>query len=135
MGPLAGEPGKEASHALHQLRQSLFPDDNFCRKCGASLRNVRVPAARNGSQLPVVWRGMMPVLARSAAVFALSALLPILLRMTAKRAVHLPAVLAGPLAGKKKAGRLPATRKDDHEAEGTVAIRETFLLRRITFRR
>jgi hypothetical protein len=89
----------------------------------------------NGSQLPVVWRGMMPVVARSAAVFALSALVPILLRMTAKRAVHLPSLLARPLAGKKKAEQLPATREDDHGAEGTVAIRETFLLRRITFRR
>jgi hypothetical protein len=110
-------------------------DDNFCRKCGASLRNVRVPAARNGSQLPVVWRGMLPVVARSAAVFALSALVPVLLRMTAKRALHLPSLLARPLPAKKKSRELAATRKDDHEAEGTVAIRETFLLRRITFRR
>ena len=110
-------------------------DDNFCRKCGASLRNVRVPAARNGSQLPAVWRGMLPVVARSAAVFAASALLPILLRMTARRAVRLPSLLARPLPAKKKARELPATPEDDHVPEGTVSIRETFLLRRITFRR
>jgi hypothetical protein len=66
-------------------------DDNFCRKCGASLRNVRVPAARNGSQLPVAWRGAMPVVARGAAVFALGAVIQMLLRMVGRRAVQLPA--------------------------------------------
>ncbi len=110
-------------------------DDNFCKKCGASLRNVRVPAARNGSQLPVVWRGMMPVVARSAAIFALSSILPILLRLTARRAAQLPALLARPLPAKKKARELPKTREEDQVAEGTVAVRETFLLRRITIRR
>jgi hypothetical protein len=110
-------------------------DDNFCRKCGGSLRNVRVPAARNGSQLPVAWRSAMPVVARGAAVLALGAAVQMLLRMLGRRAVHLPALLIRRQPAKKKTNRLPARRDGEEQPEGSYAVQETLLLRRTTLRR
>jgi hypothetical protein len=110
-------------------------DDNFCRKCGASLRNVRVPAARNGSQLPVAWRSAMPVVAQGAAVLALGAAVQMLLRMLGRRAVHLPALLIRRQPAKKKTNRLPARRDGEEQPEGSYAVQETLLLRRTTLRR
>ena len=110
-------------------------DDNFCRKCGASLRNVRVPAARSHSQLPVAWRGAMPVVARGAAVFALGAVIQMLLRMVGRRAVSVPASLVKRRPAKKKAGRLPARKDGEEQPEGSYAVQETLFLRRIILRR
>ena len=110
-------------------------DDNFCRKCGASLRNVRVPAARNGSQLPVVWQSAMPVVARGAAIFALGAVIQMLLRTLGRRAVHVPASLARRQPDKKKASRLPARKEEETQPEGSYAVQETLFLRRIILRR
>jgi hypothetical protein len=110
-------------------------DDNFCRKCGTSLRNVRVPAARNGSQLPVAWRSAMPVVARGAAVLALGAAIRVLLRMVGRRAAQVPASLAKRQLAKKKASRLPARKEEDDQPEGSYAVQETLFLRRIILRR
>jgi hypothetical protein len=110
-------------------------DDNFCRKCGASLRNVRVPATRNGSQLPVAWRGAMPVVARGAAVFALGAVIQMLLRMVSRRAVSVPASLVKRRPAKKKGNRLPAKKDGEDQPEGSYAVQETLFLRRIILRR
>ncbi len=110
-------------------------DDNFCRKCGTSLRNVRVPAARNGSQLPVAWRSAMPVVARGAAIFALGAAIRMLLGMVGRRAVQVPASLAKRQPAKKKASRLPARKDGEAEPEGSYAVQETLFLRRIILRR
>ena len=110
-------------------------DDNFCRKCGASLRNVRVPAARNGSQLPVAWQSAMPVVARGAAVFALGAAAQMLLRMLGRRAVQVPASLVKRQPAKKKASRLPVRKEEEEQPEGSYALQETLFLRRIILRR
>lgn len=110
-------------------------DDNFCRKCGASLRNVRVPAARDGSQFPVAWQSAMPVVARGAAVFALAAGTRMLLGMVARHALRLPALLARQRPAKKKGNRLPARKSEEDEPEGSYAVQETLFLRRITLRR
>jgi hypothetical protein len=110
-------------------------DDNFCRKCGTSLRNVRVPAARDGSQLPVAWRSAMPVVAQGAAVFALGAAAQMLLRMVGRRAVQLPASLIKGQPAKKKASRLPVKKQEEDQPEGSYAVQETLFLRRITLRR
>lgn len=110
-------------------------DDNFCRKCGASLRNVRMPAARDGSQLPVAWRSAMPVVAQGAAIVALGAAIRMLLRMVGRRAVQLPASLARRQPAEKKASRLPATKEEKDQPEGSYAVQETLFLRRITLRR
>jgi hypothetical protein len=110
-------------------------DDNFCRKCGASLRNVRVPAARNGSQLPVAWQSAVPVVARGAAIVAFGAVIRMLLGMLGRRVVHLPAALASRQPAKKKTGRLPVRKEEETEPQGSYAVQETVFLRRIILRR
>ncbi len=110
-------------------------DDNFCRKCGTSLRNVRMPAARDSSQLPVAWRSAMPVVAQGAAVFALGAAAQMLLRMLGKRAVQLPTSLVKRQMAKKKTSRLPVRKGEEEQPEGSYAVQETVFLRRIILRR
>jgi len=118
-------------------------DDNFCRKCGATLRNVRLPAARNGSNLPAVSRGgsVLPAMAQGAAIFALSAAFPILVRVLASRAVRLPLVLARPFlrspkVSTKKGARLPVRRQEEEDEAGVIyAFRETVFIKKITLRR
>ncbi|MGQ9572161.1 MAG: zinc ribbon domain-containing protein [Dehalococcoidia bacterium] len=109
-------------------------DDNFCRKCGASLRNVRVPAARNGSQLPVAWQSAVPVVAQGAAIVALGAVIQMLLRALGRRAVRLPALLTGRQPA-KKASRFPVRKGEGEEPEGSYDVQETLFLRRIILRR
>jgi hypothetical protein len=118
-------------------------DDNFCRKCGATLRNVRLPAARNGSQLPAVSRSgnVLPAMAQGAAIFALSAAFPILVRVLASRAVRLPVVLLRPFlrwpkVSTKKAARLPVRREEAEDEAGVIyAFRETVFIKKIALRR
>ena len=118
-------------------------DDNFCRKCGATMRNVRLPAARNGSQLPAVSRGsnVLPAMAQGAAIFALSAAFPILVRVLASRVVRLPLVLVRPFlrlpsVSTKKAARLPVRREELEDEPGVIyAFRETVFVKKITLRR
>jgi hypothetical protein len=99
------------------------------------LRNVKVPAARNGSQLPVAWQSAMPVVARGAAVFALGAVIQMLLRTLGRRAVQVPATLAKRQPAKKKGSRLPARKDEEDQPEGSYAVQETLFLRRIILRR
>ena len=118
-------------------------DDNFCRKCGATLRNVRLPAARNGSQLPAVGRGgsVLPAMAQGAAIFALSAAFPFLMRVLASRAVRLPVVLVRPFlrwpkVSTKNAARLPIRREEAEDEAGVIyAFRETVFIKKIAQRR
>jgi hypothetical protein len=116
-------------------------DDNFCRKCGAILRNVRLPAARNNSQLPAVSRGVVPAMAQGAVIFALSAAFPILVRVLASRAVRLPVVLVRPFlrwpkASTKKTARLPVRREEEEDESGVIyAFRETIFVKKIAMRR
>jgi len=119
-------------------------DDNFCRKCGATLRNVRLPAARNGSNLPAVGRGggnVLPAVAQGAAIFALSAAFPILVRVLASRAVRLPLVLVRPFLrwpkmATRKPARLPARRDELEDEPGVIyAFRETVFIKKIPLRR
>jgi hypothetical protein len=119
-------------------------DDNFCRKCGATLRNVRLPAARNGSNLPAVSRGgsnVLPAMAQGAAIFALSAAFPILVRVLASRAVRLPLVLVRPFLrlpslSTKKTARAPVRRDELEDEPGVIyAFRETVFIKKIPLRR
>lgn len=118
-------------------------DDNFCRRCGATLRNVRLPAARNGSNLPAVSRGgssVLPAVAQGAAIFALSAAFPILVRVLGSRVVRLPLVLARPLLRlpklSTKKARLPARRDEPEDEPGVIyAFRETVFIKKIPLRR
>ncbi len=115
-------------------------DDNFCGKCGATLRNVRLPAARNGSHVPAVSRSLVPAMAQGAAIFALSAAFPIVVRVLASRAVRLPVLLLRPLlrwpASSKKTTRLPARREETEDEAGVIyAFRETVFIKKIAPRR
>ena len=118
-------------------------DDNFCRKCGATLRNVKLPAVRNGSHLPAVNRGgnVLPAMAQGAAIFALSAAFPIVVRVLASRVVRLPLVLARPFLrwpglSPKRKSRLPARREEAEDEPGTIyAFRETVFIKKIVLRR
>ncbi len=117
-------------------------DDNFCRKCGATLRNVRLPTVRNGSNLPAVSHGgnMLPAMAQGAAIFALSAAFPILVRVLTSRAVRLPLALTRPLLrfsglSSKKAARSPARLDEDDESGVIYAFRETVFIKKMPERR
>src|SRR3990172_6741755 len=44
--------------------------DSYCRRCGAELRNLRLPVKRSPAQ-PTVWSQAAPVLARGVALVAL----------------------------------------------------------------
>jgi len=107
------------------------------------MRNVRLPAARNGSQLPAVGRGsnVLPAMAQGAAIFALSAALPIVVRVLASRAVRLPLVLVRPFLrlprlSTKKSGRLPVRRDELEDEPGVIyAFRETVFIKKIVLRR
>jgi len=44
--------------------------DSYCRRCGAEMRNLRLPVKRPIAQ-PTVWRQAAPVLARGVALVAL----------------------------------------------------------------
>ena len=116
-------------------------DDNFCRKCGATLRSVRLPAVRNGSQLPAVSRNVVPAMAQGVAIFAVSAAFPILVRVLASRAVRLPLVLVRPFlrwptTSTKKTARLPVRREEEEDGAGIIyAFRETIFVKKIAPRR
>jgi hypothetical protein len=77
----------------------------------------------------------MPVVARGAAVFALGAVIQMLLRVAGRRAVSVPASLVKRQPAKKKTGRLPARKDGEEQPEGSYAVQETLFLRRIILRR
>jgi hypothetical protein len=77
----------------------------------------------------------MPVVARGAAIFAVSAAVQMLLRMLGRRAVQLPVSLIRGQTAKKKTNRLPAKREEETQPEAPYAVQETLLLRRTTLRR
>jgi hypothetical protein len=77
----------------------------------------------------------MPVVARGAAVFALGAVIQMLLRMVGRQVVQLPASLARRQPAKKKPSRLPARKGEEDQPEGSYAVQETLFLRRIILRR
>lgn len=105
-------------------------DDNFCRRCGAGLRNRRLPARRS-VLAPALWRRAAPALAQGAAMLALGVAAEWLLRSAAKRALGLSARPARTLERRRA---LPARREELLPAGG-VAMSETLILRRVTLRR
>ncbi|HEU4759897.1 MAG TPA: zinc ribbon domain-containing protein [Dehalococcoidia bacterium] len=102
-------------------------DDNFCRRCGATTRNSRLPVQRRG-QPPVVWRRAAPAVVRGAALVAAGVAAEWLLRTAARRALG----LALPPAHPK--GRALVTRRRS-QPDGGVAVSETVVMRRVIVRR
>jgi hypothetical protein len=66
---------------------SMSADDNFCRKCGAALDVIDVPAVRGEAVPAKVWRGAGPALVRGAALVAAGAMLRVVLGQAAKVAL------------------------------------------------
>ena len=109
------------------------PEDNFCRNCGLSLQEQRLPSVTGGGRVPAVWQPSLPTtIAKGAAVVAAGALtqriLGGLLRQAARRG--------------SKTARTPAKRgkgeivsREEPMAEDVQVVSETFLLRRISIRR
>lgn len=109
------------------------PEDNFCRECGLSLTDERLPSVRNGRTLPVAWRPPLPVAVVKGAAFVVAGTLAeVLLRRLVRGAVR-----RRPWRAKTPARREPA-QVEPHEAsmpDDTQMVSETLLLRRVRFRR
>ncbi len=106
---------------------------SYCRNCGAALpsragRNLRLPVKRTPAY-PSLWRQAAPVLARGAALVALGVAAEVALNALAKGALRLPA-----LRRPAKTRPLPA-RRDEHLPEGSYAVSETVVMRRVILRR
>jgi hypothetical protein len=62
----------------------ISPEDNFCRKCGAAVDIIDVPAVRGESRAPSIWEGAKPALARGVILVATGAVLRFLVGRGAK---------------------------------------------------
>ncbi len=101
--------------------------DGFCKSCGAELKNPRLPVKRS-SAYPTIWQQAAPILARGAALVALGVVAETALTALAKGTLRLPS-----LRRPAKSRPLPARR--DELPEGTYAVSETFVMRRLVVRR
>ena len=105
------------------------PADGYCRRCGAELRNLRLPVKRQPA-LPTTWQRAAPVLVRGAALVALGVAAELALSTLARGALSLPSLRR---SGK---GRALAVRDGDGDLpNGSLAVSETIVLRRLIFRR
>lgn len=104
------------------------PADSYCRRCGATLTNLRLPVRRTPAY-PSVWRQAAPALARGVALVALGVAAEAALNALAKGALRLPA-LRRPAKGRP----LPA-RRNQELPEGSYAVSETVVMRRLIVRR
>lgn len=100
--------------------------DDRCRKCGATLRNLRLPAKRPQTQ-PTLWQQAAPVLARGAALVALGVVAEMALTTLAKGVFRMPSL-------RPAKGKLPARRNGDLP-EGAYTVSETVIIRRLILRR
>jgi hypothetical protein len=89
---------------------------------------MRLPIKRPPLQ-PTVWSQAAPVLARGVALVALGVAAELALNTLARGAMRLPA-----LRRSGKAATLPARRKRELP-EGSYAVSETVVFRRLIFRR
>ena len=101
--------------------------DSYCRRCGAELRNLRLPVKRSPAQ-PTVLSQAGPVLARAESLVALGVAAELALNTLARGAMRLPAL--------RQPGKavVPANRKRELP-DGSYAVSETVVLRRLIFRR
>ncbi len=102
--------------------------DGFCKSCGAELKNPRLPVIRH-SAYPTLWQQAAPILARGAALVALGVVAEAALTALAKGTLRLPS-LRRPAKSKALAAR-----RNGELPEGSYAVSETFVMRRLIFRR
>jgi hypothetical protein len=103
--------------------------DSYCRRCGAELRNLRLPVKREVT-LPTTWQRAAPALARGAALVALGVAAELALSSLAKGALNLPS-----LRRPSKSKALAARDGNGDLPDGSLAVSETVILRRLIFRR
>ena len=101
-------------------------ENGHCLKCGADMRNLRLPVKR-APAAPTLWRQAAPVLARGAALVALGVAAEMALTTLAKGALRLP-------ARRPAKSKLPA-RRNGEIPEGSYAVSETVVMRRVILRR
>ena len=105
---------------------SYTVDDNYCRRCGASLRIQRLPV-RRANNLPVPWQAAAPVLVRGAGVLAAGAIGRWALKSMAQRILN---------GGAPKSRRNTAlTKKSQGVASGDLTATEMVIVRKVTVRR
>lgn len=109
------------------------PEDNFCRHCGLSLHEQRLPSVRDGHQVPAVWQPPLPAAVVKGAAFVAAGTLA---EMLVRRLVR------GALRRRPSAARVPARQPkgevvphEDPMPEDTQIVSETLLLRRLRIRR
>jgi hypothetical protein len=89
------------------------------------------PPARRPDMTPNLWQDAAPLVARGAALVAISLVGEWLLRAATKRALTVPA------NNRKRASNQTAVvpKPDEELPEGTIAVTETYFMRRIIVRR
>ncbi len=108
-------------------------EDNFCRQCGLPLHDANLPSVPEESQVPAVWRPPVPaVVVKGAAFIAAGTVAEMLMKRLVRGAF-------GRGSGDEKA---PARReqgevvRQPEPPDGDAQmVSETFLMRRIRFRR
>jgi hypothetical protein len=103
----------------------LAVDDNFCRRCGAAVPAMRLPAVR-GQLAATVWQPQVPRIVKGAAVMAAGTVGQYLMRR----------VITNVLTGGKRrpAGRVRVKDNDGMLDEAQI-ITETVMMRRVRIRR
>ena len=102
--------------------------DSYCRRCGAEMRNTRLPVKRPPAY-PTVWSRAAPVLARGAALVALGVAAEVVLSSLARGALRLPTLR------RPAKTRAIATRRNGELPAGSYTVSETVVMRRFIFRR
>jgi hypothetical protein len=107
------------------------PEDNFCRHCGLPLHDdSKLPSVRNGA-MPAVWRPPLPTaVVKGAAFVAAGTLAEMVLRRLVRNALGRGA--AQPPARRSST---QVTNREQPLSTETQVVSETFLLRRVRFRR
>lgn len=106
-------------------------EDNFCRECGVALEGVYYPAVQEEPKLPAPWKPPVPAaVVKGAAFVAAGTVAEILVRRMARGAMgRMP-------WSKKQAGKGPVAARQDGSVDGDAhMVSETFLMRRVRFRR
>jgi hypothetical protein len=106
--------------------------DRFCRQCGLHLHDSTLPSLWDEPKPPATWSpAPTSLVVRGAAIVAAGTIAEILLR-------NLVRGMLGPRGGngKEQAGRAVAVVDDNNGSlPDTEVVTETFLLRRVRFRR
>jgi hypothetical protein len=107
-----------------ECRAMLEIDDNFCRRCGATV-GARLPAVR-GQLSPAIWQPQVPRIVKGAAVMAAGTVGQYLMRRVITN------VLSG---GKQRPRRSIRVKENDGMLDEAQIITETVMMRRVRIRR